>query len=119
MTLVNVDAPQSEHFTVMPFSDEVTNPRLAYLRLHGRNEVAYVTGKTVPERFNHLYNEPELREIAVVAVNLGLKAENVHIVFNNNRSNYAPKSAEELQRILELYYDIKGTRPKVRQPELV
>jgi uncharacterized protein YecE (DUF72 family) len=119
VTLVNVDAPQSEHFTAMPFSDEVTNPRLAYMRLHGRNKAAYVTGKTVPDRFNYLYDEPELREIAQVAVNLGLKAENVHIVFNNNRSNYAPKSAEELQRILEIYHEIKGIRPKATQPKLV
>jgi hypothetical protein len=50
----------------------------------------------------------------VVAVNLGLKAENVHIVFNDNRSNYAPKSAEQLQRILEIYHEIKGIKPKVR-----
>jgi uncharacterized protein YecE (DUF72 family) len=119
VTLVNVDAPQSEHFTAMPFSDEVTNPRLAYMRLHGRDEAAFVRGKTVADRFNYLYNEEELREIAEVAVNLGLKAENVHIVFNNNRSNYAPKSAEQLQRILEIYHEIKNVRPKVRQTELV
>jgi uncharacterized protein YecE (DUF72 family) len=119
VTLVNVDAPQSEHFTAMPFSDEVTNPRLAYMRLHGRDEAAFVRGKTVADRFNYLYNEEELREIAAVAVNLGLKAENVHIVFNNNRSNYAPKSTEQLQRILEIYHEIKNVRPKIQQPELV
>jgi len=28
--------------------DEVTNSKVAYLRLHGRNEKAYITGKTVP-----------------------------------------------------------------------
>lgn len=119
VTLVSVDAPASDHVTVMPFSDEITNPRLAYMRLHGRDEAAFVKGKTVPDRFNYLYNELELREIAVAAVNLGLEAEHVHVVFNNNRSNYAPKSAEQLQTILEIYHGIKGTRPFVQQPELV
>jgi hypothetical protein len=61
----------------------------------------------------------ELRESTVVAVNLDLRAENVHIVFNNNRATYAPKSAEELQRILEIYHEIKSVRPKVTQPDLV
>src|SRR5437762_7869857 len=44
---VNVDAPASDHFTVMPSDvDEVTNTKIAYLRLHGRNAKAYTTGKT-------------------------------------------------------------------------
>src|SRR5438105_1525991 len=46
-TFVNVDAPASDHFMVMPSDvDEVTNSKLAYLRLHGRNEKAYITSKT-------------------------------------------------------------------------
>ena len=119
ITLVTVDAPASEHFTVMPYCREVTNPRLACLRLHGRDEAAFVKGKTVAERYDYLYNEAELREIAAEAVQLSLKADEVHVVFNNNRSDYAPKSAGELQRILEIYHDIKETRPKVKQPELI
>jgi uncharacterized protein YecE (DUF72 family) len=118
VTLVTVDAPESEHFTVMPFSDAVTNRKLAYMRLHGRDEAAFVRGKTVAERFNYLYGEDELREIAEVAVRLGLEAGEVHVVFNNNHSNYAPKSAEELQRLLEIYHRIKSTRAKAKQGEL-
>ena len=52
-TLVTVDAPESEHFTVMTFSNEITNPDLGYWRFHGRNEKAYVTGRTVAERFDY------------------------------------------------------------------
>ena len=46
---VNVDAPASDHFTVMPSNvDEVTSSNAVYLRLHGRNAKAYVTGKRWP-----------------------------------------------------------------------
>lgn len=117
VTLVTVDAPESEHFTVMPFSDEVTNRRLAYMRLHGRDESAFVRGRTVADRFNYLYSEAELREVADAAVRLGLQADEVHVVFNNNHSNYAPKSAEELQRILEVYHQIRAARRKANQSE--
>ncbi|MDP9291734.1 MAG: DUF72 domain-containing protein, partial [Verrucomicrobiota bacterium] len=53
VTLVSVDAPHSEHFTVMPSLDEITNPAMSYLRLHGRDEKAYTTGRTVAERFDY------------------------------------------------------------------
>src|SRR5262249_46485963 len=48
VSFVNVDAPASDHFTIMPAElNEITNRHLAYLRLHGRNAHAYITGKTV------------------------------------------------------------------------
>ena len=62
---VNVDAPASDHFTVMPPDvDEVTNWESYYLRLHGRNAKAYITGKTVAARFDYDYNEKEIAEVA-------------------------------------------------------
>jgi uncharacterized protein YecE (DUF72 family) len=39
------DAPESEHFTVMQSENIVTNARLTYLRLHGRNERGYIAGR--------------------------------------------------------------------------
>jgi uncharacterized protein YecE (DUF72 family) len=50
VTFVSVDTPRSDHFNVMPPLDVVTNPRIAYLRLHGRNEHGYISGKSVAER---------------------------------------------------------------------
>src|SRR5207302_9740845 len=62
---VNVDAPASDHFTVMPSDvDQVTNPKTAYLRLHGRNAKAYITGKTVAARFDYDYKDNEITEVA-------------------------------------------------------
>jgi uncharacterized protein YecE (DUF72 family) len=53
VAFVNVDAPSADHFTIMPPElNEITNPGVAYLRLHGRDAAAYLTGKTVAARFN-------------------------------------------------------------------
>ena len=41
---VGVDAPQADHFTIMPPVDAVTDDRLAYLRAHGRNADGYLNG---------------------------------------------------------------------------
>jgi uncharacterized protein YecE (DUF72 family) len=100
-TLVTVDAPESEHFTVMPFSDEVTNPALGYWRFHGRNEKAFVTGRTVAERFDYDYSEEELEDIADAIEKTSKLTKDLHIVFNNNRSHFAPKAAGKLLHILE------------------
>jgi uncharacterized protein YecE (DUF72 family) len=53
--LVLVDAPDSEHFMVMPGFDHITDKRLGYFRLHGRNAEGYVKGKSVAERFDYDY----------------------------------------------------------------
>lgn len=100
VTLVSVDAPPSEHFTVMPSLDEITNPPLSYLRLHGRNEKAYLTGRTVAERFDYDYSDAELGEVATRVEKLARETENIHVVFNNNRSDYAPRAAERFRRMV-------------------
>ncbi|MBA2744403.1 MAG: DUF72 domain-containing protein, partial [Chthoniobacterales bacterium] len=62
---VAVDTPSKEHFTIMPRDlDEITNPEIAYLRLHGRDAHAYTTGKTVAARFNYDYSDEEIEEVA-------------------------------------------------------
>lgn len=99
-TLVMVDAPQSSHFTVMPASNAVTEPELAYLRLHGRDERAYVTGRSVAERFDYDYSPQELGEIAERVAKLAEQAREVHVIYNNNRSNYAPKAAAAFRALL-------------------
>ena len=100
VALVAVDAPASTHFMVMPGVDRVTAPRLAYLRAHGRNARGFVSGRSVAERFDYRYNDAELREIAGRATALaGLTAE-THVIFNNNKSNYAPVSAQRFREIV-------------------
>ena len=97
---VGVDAPPGDHLTIMPAVDAVTNPRLAYLRAHGRNTQGYLTGRSVAERFGWEYSGDELEEIAGRARSLAEQADVVHVMFNNNRSANAPTSAGEFRRRL-------------------
>ena len=98
---VNVDAPASDHFTVMRSDvDEVTNSNVAYLRLHGRNAKAYITGKTVAARFDYDYNEKEIAEVAERSRKLAKEARELHVIFNNNNLDYAPRAAIRLRKAL-------------------
>jgi uncharacterized protein YecE (DUF72 family) len=98
---VNVDAPASNHFTVMPSKvDEVTSPNAVYLRLHGRNAKAYVTGKTVAARFDYDYSANEIAEVAKRSKNLAEEAREAHVIFNNNNLDYAPRAALGLRKAL-------------------
>ncbi len=98
---VNVDAPAADHFTVMRSDvDEVTNPDVAYLRLHGRDAKAYVTGKTVAARFDYDYNEKEIEEVAKRSKKFASDARDVHVIFNNNNLDYAPRAALRLRKAL-------------------
>jgi uncharacterized protein YecE (DUF72 family) len=98
---VNVDAPASDHFTVMRSDvDEVTNPKTAYLRLHGRNAKAYITGKTVAARFDYDYSDREITEVAERSRKLAQDARGLHVIFNNNNLDYAPRAALRLRKAL-------------------
>ena len=100
VTLASIDGPPADkkHFTIMPSVDVITNPRLAYLRLHGRDPKAYLMGKTVAERFHYDYSNDKLGEVADRAHHLATEADEVHVVFNNNARDFAPKAAERLRR---------------------
>jgi uncharacterized protein YecE (DUF72 family) len=100
-SFVNVDAPTAEHFTIMPSNlNEITNPSLAYLRLHGRNARAYLTGKTVAARFDYDYSDDEIAEVAARSKNLAGRANETHVIFNNNNLDYAPRAAARLRAAL-------------------
>ncbi len=99
---VNVDTPASDHFTVMPSDvDEVTNSKAAYLRLHGRNAKAYITGKSVAARFDYDYNDNEITEVAERGKKLAQEARELHVIFNNNNLDYAPHAALRLRKALD------------------
>jgi uncharacterized protein YecE (DUF72 family) len=98
---VNIDAPAYDHFTIVPSDiDAVTNPKVAYLRLHGRDPAAYVKGKTVAERFCYDYSDAEIAEVAERSERLARAAREVFVVFNNNARDYAPHAALRLRKAL-------------------
>jgi uncharacterized protein YecE (DUF72 family) len=97
---VGVDAPTGRSITIMPPVDAVTNPRIAYLRAHGRNAEGYVRGRSVAERFGYRYDDAELEEIGGRARELAKSAEEVRLHFNNNRGSDAPVAAERMRELL-------------------
>ena len=80
--------------------DAVTNSDVAYLRLHGRDARAYLTGKTVAARFNYDYSDAEIQEVATRSKRLAGEAKEVHVIFNNNARDYAPHAARRLRKAL-------------------
>jgi uncharacterized protein YecE (DUF72 family) len=111
---VNVDAPAQDHFTIVPSEiDAVTNPKAAYVRLHGRDPAAYLKGKTVAERFCYDYSDAEIDEIAQRSERFASEAAEVHVIFNNNARDYAPHAALRLRKALG---QLMATPP--RTPEL-
>ena len=101
VAFVNVDAPAADHFSIMPPDlDEITNSEFSYLRLHGRDAKAYLTGKTVAARFNYDYSDKEIDELAERSRKLAGEVKDVHVVFNNNNLDYAPRAATRLKKVL-------------------
>ncbi len=115
LAFVMVDAPVDPHFTVLPSIDLVTDRRLSYLRAHGRNARGYVRGRTVADRFDYEYSQGELKEIAGRANAAATKARRVHVIFNNNKADYAPRAAAELQELRQK--EGRETRPDRRGQE--
>jgi uncharacterized protein YecE (DUF72 family) len=97
---VCVDTPPGDHVPIFPPIDAVTNESIAYMRCHGRNTEGYLHGRSVAERFDYDYPREELEEIAGRATALAEEAEQVHVMFNNNARELAPKAARVLREIL-------------------
>lgn len=99
VTWVAVDMPRIAGSDIMPPVDEVTQPSLAYLRLHGRN-VNWLQAKSAAERHAYFYDEAERLELVKRIRKLEKKAENVRVLANNHFRDYAPKTALALQQLL-------------------
>ena len=97
---VGVDAPPGDHVPIMPAVDAVTTPAFSYLRCHGRNTEGYLHGKSVAERFDWDYGDGELEEIAGRARSLAEDAGEVHVMFNNNARDAAPKAARRFRELV-------------------
>lgn len=110
---VAVDMPRIEGSTIMPPMDEMTNPRLAYLRLHGRNP-NWFQAKDAKDRHDYQYAPGELTEIAGRIKALAEKAERVRVVANNHCRDFAPRTALALKAMFN--QPLPKTEP--RQGEL-
>jgi uncharacterized protein YecE (DUF72 family) len=81
---VVVDEPQGMRNTI-PSVWEVTTPKLAVVRLHGRNHGTWNQNglQTSAERFNCDHNTAELTELAKMIRQLETQADLTQVIFNN------------------------------------
>jgi uncharacterized protein YecE (DUF72 family) len=105
MAWVVVDAPRVEAANVPETLVAVTSP-VAYVRFHGRNAGTWnARGGSAAERFDHLYDEEELREWVGPLRELSEQSEQAYAFFNNNNQTdgvaQAPDGARLLRKILE------------------
>lgn len=97
MSYVCIDEP-----LIAPELLAVTNPALSIIRFHGRNREGWTKkGATVHERFDYLYDPPELRAWVEPIRRLQQESERVHAIFNNCVRNYAVLNAKDLATLLE------------------
>jgi uncharacterized protein YecE (DUF72 family) len=102
LAYVSVDSPRTRASNVLPPIAAATH-RVAYVRFHGRNWRTWnIRGaRTSAERFDWMYNERELAEWVEPLGRLDVEGHEVYALMNNNRYDYAPRSAQILRRLLE------------------
>jgi uncharacterized protein YecE (DUF72 family) len=99
---VGVDAPQLGSGTAPPLL-AITSPRLCIARFHGRNRKTWYRpdGPTSDYRFNYLYRPDELAEWVPAIRGAAERDTPVHVLLNNNRSNYAVVNAFDFAALLD------------------
>jgi uncharacterized protein YecE (DUF72 family) len=105
MSWVVVDAPKTAAANV-PATLVATTTPMAYVRFHGRNATTWnARGGSAAQRFDHLYDEHELREWVAPFRQLSNDAEEAYAFFNNNNQTdgvaQAPAGAQLLRRLLD------------------
>jgi uncharacterized protein YecE (DUF72 family) len=98
---VVVDEPQGFPSSV-PAVWEATSQALAIVRLHGRNRATWAKkGISAAERFNYFYSDEELHEISGHVNELGQRAGELHVLFNNCYRDNAQRNALALQTLMK------------------
>jgi uncharacterized protein YecE (DUF72 family) len=102
LAYVSVDSPRTRASNVLPRIAAATH-RVAYLRFHGRNWKTWnIRGATKSsERFDWMYSAEELAEWVEPIGRLAAEADEVYAMFNNNRDDFAPRSAAILRGLLD------------------
>jgi len=99
LAYVCCDEPQGFNSSV-PFLAEATSD-IGVVRLHGRNREAWgKPGISAAGRFNYLYSEDELKEIAPKIKDLSSKTHQLHVLFNNCYGDKAVNNARQTALLL-------------------
>lgn len=98
---VVVDEPAGFSSSI-PALWQTTCPKVAIVRLHGRNRDTWEQKglASSAERFKYLYGADELAELAIGVHNLAERAAQVHVIFNNCYADYAQRNAAQFVRLL-------------------
>jgi uncharacterized protein YecE (DUF72 family) len=101
LAVVSVDAPPTRASNVLPTFAAATHP-VAYVRFHGRNVKTWnIKAEKSWQRFDWMYSAEELEEWVERVGRLADDADEVYAMFNNNRDDFAPRSAAILRDLLE------------------
>jgi uncharacterized protein YecE (DUF72 family) len=101
LAYVSLDTPMTRASNVIARHAEATHP-VAYVRFHGRNEKTWnIKAEKSSERFNWMYSADELDEWVPKLERLADDADEVYAMFNNNRDDFAPRSAVILRGLLD------------------
>jgi uncharacterized protein YecE (DUF72 family) len=121
LAYVSVDAPRTRASNVVPPIAAATAP-VAYVRFHGRNWQTWnIRGAAKSsERFDWMYEPEELAEWVASVQRLASQADEVYALFNNNRDDFAPRSAVIFRGLLERagVAVTGGVEPPPREPTL-
>jgi uncharacterized protein YecE (DUF72 family) len=96
-----VDSPQG-FANCVPCVWDVTSPRLAILRLHGRNKETWNKKGLVASsaRFDYQYSRDELAAMVPEIRHLATRADHVHVIFNTNNEDQGQVGARMLRELL-------------------
>jgi uncharacterized protein YecE (DUF72 family) len=101
LAYVSVDAPPTRASNVLPPVAAATHA-VAYVRFHGRNVKTWnIRSEKSWQRFDWMYSPEELKEWVEKLARLAGEAEEVYAMFNNNRDDFAPRSAMLLRGLLD------------------
>jgi uncharacterized protein YecE (DUF72 family) len=101
LAYVSVDAPPTRASNVVPPVAAATH-RVAYVRFHGRNVATWnIRGGKSADRFDWMYEPEELADWVEKLGRLSNEADEVYAMFNNNRDDFAPRSAILLRGLLD------------------
>ena len=101
LAYVSVDAPDTRASNVLPRLAAATHP-VAYVRFHGRNAATWnIRSEHSWERFDWYYRAEELAEWVEPLAGLAREADEVYALFNTNKDDQAPRSAQILRGLLD------------------
>jgi uncharacterized protein YecE (DUF72 family) len=97
-----VDSPQG-FANCVPCVWEATSPKLALLRLHGRNNATWNSrGPASSSRFDYWYSRDELEAMVPEIRHIASKVKSLHVLFNTNLQDQGQVNARLMRSILHV-----------------